>query len=480
MSLRSRLLAGVVTLVAVGLVGFDIATYAALRSHLMRRIDQQLRESQYPVAEELEARANFGHERSVRTVIPAGTWAQVLNADGVAVATLSKYREASDPPPELPTDLHLDDEERFLTVGSEGKGTLRHRLLAAPLRDGGTFVVAFPLRDVNKTLSGLVLIETVGTVAVVVVLGLLSLWVVKIGLRPLDQMTATAGEIAAGDLSRRIERADDHTEVGRLGLALNQMLGHIERAFAERTESEDRLRRFVADASHELRTPLTSIRGYAELFRQGAADRPHDLATAMRRIEDESARMGVLVDDLLLLARLDQGRPLEHAPVDLVALASDAVDDARAVSPDRTVTFETNGPAVVTGDEARLRQVAANLLVNAQVHTPEGTPVHVRVRTATDVAVLEVTDEGPGLMPEEAERIFERFYRADPSRTRTSGGSGLGLSIVAAIAGAHGGQATVDSDPGRGTTFRVELPVKRVHRTISATAQHDHRPEGPE
>jgi two-component system OmpR family sensor kinase len=200
----------------------------------------------------------------------------------------------------------------------------------------------------------------------------------------------------------------------------------------------------------------------------------------MRRIEDESARMGVLVDDLLLLARLDQGRPLEHAPVDLVALASDAVDDARAVSPDRMVTFETSGPVVVTGDEARLRQVAANLLGNARVHTPDGTPVHVRVRTTTDVAVLEVADEGPGLIPAEAERIFERFYRADPSRARTSGGSGLGLSIVAAIAEAHGGQAIVDSGPGRGTTFRVELPVNGALRAVTATAQDDHRPEGPE
>jgi two-component system OmpR family sensor kinase len=259
-----------------------------------------------------------------------------------------------------------------------------------------------------------------------------------------------------------VERADDHTEVGRLGTALNAMLGHIERAFAARTASEQRLRRFVADASHELRTPLTSIRGYAELFRRGAAERPHDLETAMRRIEEESARMSVLVDDLLLLARLDQGRPLEQESVDLVALASDAVDDARAVAPDRPITFETNGPVIVTGDEARLRQVTANLLANARLHTPEGTRVYVRVRSTPDGAQLEVADDGPGLAPDEAAHAFERFYRADPSRARAGGGSGLGLSIVAAIAAAHGGRATLDTGPGRPTTVRVELP--RVER----------------
>src|SRR5207244_4041144 len=229
-------------------------------------------------------------------------------------------------------------------------------------------------------------------------------------------------------------------------------------AFAARTASEQRLRRFVADASHELRTPLTSIRGYAELFRRGAAEHPDDLETAMRRIEDESARMSVLVDDLLLLARLDQGRPLEQEEVDLVALASDAVDDARAVSPDRPITFQTNGPVTVTGDEARLRQVTANLLANARVHTPEGTRVHVRVESTQEGARLEVADEGPGLDADEAAHAFERFYRADPARARAGGGSGLGLSIVAAIAAAHGGRATLDTGPGRGAIFRVELP----------------------
>ncbi|HSH62458.1 MAG TPA: HAMP domain-containing sensor histidine kinase, partial [Acidimicrobiales bacterium] len=331
--------------------------------------------------------------------------------------------------------------------------------------EDGALVVALPLREVQQTLRRLLVIEAVVTVAVLVLVGGVGFWVVRMGLRPLGQIEATAGAIAGGDLTRRIERDDERTEVGRLGRALNAMLGHIESAFAERTASEQRLRRFVADASHELRTPLTSIRGYAELFRRGASERPEDLSTAMRRIEEESGRMGVLVEDLLLLARLDQGRSLTRSPVDLVQVASDAVADLRVVDPDRPVSLECGdleggAGVVVDGDESRLRQVAANLLSNARLHTPSGTPVHVRVRASHATAALEVADEGPGLPPEQSQRVFERFYRADPSRSRASGGSGLGLSIVAAIAGAHGGNATVESTPGRGATFRVELPLE--------------------
>ena len=236
------------------------------------------------------------------------------------------------------------------------------------------------------------------------------------------------------------------------------MMQQIETAFAARAASEARLRRFVGDASHELRTPLTSIRGYAELFRRGAADRPEDLAKAMRRIEEEASRMGMLVDDMLLLARLDQGRPLERQPVDLTRITSDAVDDARAVAPDRPIDYSPNGAIVVPGDEARLRQVLANLLQNANRHTPPQTPVHVRVVDGADEAVIEVADEGPGIEGDDAGRVFERFWRSDPSRTRASGGAGLGLAIVAAIASAHGGRAEVQSTRGIGSVFRVHLP----------------------
>jgi two-component system, OmpR family, sensor kinase len=271
-------------------------------------------------------------------------------------------------------------------------------------------------------------------------------------------MGETAGAIAAGDLSRRVEPADDFTEVGRLGLALNSMLGQIEHAFDERTKSEARLRRFVADASHELRTPLTSIRGYAELFRRGANARPDDLAKAMQRIEEAAARMGVLVEDLLLLARLDQGRPLEYESVDLTRVAGAAVDDLRVTSPERTVNFESNGAVVVNGDEHRLRQVLANLLENARTHTPPNTPIDVRVGVAGDDALIEVRDEGPGMSAEDAARAFERFWRADPSRARESGGAGLGLAIVSAITEAHGGTAEVVTAPGAGATFRIRIP----------------------
>jgi two-component system, OmpR family, sensor kinase len=288
----------------------------------------------------------------------------------------------------------------------------------------------------------------------------LSLWLVRLGLRPLTGMRKTAEAIAAGDLSMRVAPADDRTEIGRFGQALNTMLGRIERAFAERQASEDRLRRFVADASHELRTPLTSIRGYAELFRRGAATRPDDLAKAMHRIEDEAARMGVLVEELLLLARLDQGRPVDRQPVDLTALARDAVADARVVEPARPLELDTNGPVRVTGDAVRLRQVLDNLLANVRTHTPPETAAAVRVRADDGHAVLEVADRGPGMSEDESARAFERFYRVDASRSRDSGGVGLGLSIVSAIVTAHGGEVQVRSAPGEGATFTVTLPLE--------------------
>jgi two-component system OmpR family sensor kinase len=250
------------------------------------------------------------------------------------------------------------------------------------------------------------------------------------------------------------------------------MLAQIEAAFRSQQASEsaaraseDRMRRFVADASHELRTPLTSIRGFAELYRQGAVPEPDDVARVMRRVEDEAARMGLLVDDLLLLARLDQQRPLERLPVDLLAIAADVVHDASALAPDRTVQLrvaDRGDPPVVLGDEARLRQVVGNLVSNAVAHTPAGTDVTVSLTTDghRSVAVLEVSDSGPGLAPADAARVFERFYRADPSRTRSGGGTGLGLSIVAALVAAHGGQVAVDTKVGRGSTFTVTLPLQ--------------------
>jgi len=270
-------------------------------------------------------------------------------------------------------------------------------------------------------------------------------------------MTSTARAIAAGDMRRRIRRTDERSEVGRLGSALNGMLSQIEAAFAERRMSETRLRRFVADASHELRTPLTSIRGYAELLRKGALTDDDAQRRAAERIEHEAARMGVLVDDLLLLARLDQGRPLERERVDLAKVAGDAVEGARASDPGRPVGAELEAGALVDGDAVRLRQVVDNLLANAAVHTPPGTPVKVRVARRGRWVDLEVADEGPGLAPEQAERVFDRFYRAAEARQRP--GTGLGLSIVAALAEAHGGTAAVHAEPGSGARFVVTLPA---------------------
>jgi two-component system OmpR family sensor kinase len=270
-------------------------------------------------------------------------------------------------------------------------------------------------------------------------------------------MAETAGAIAAGDLSRRVEPAEEGTEVGRLGLALNRMLGRIEEAFGKQRASEERLRQFVADASHELRTPITSIRGWAELFRRGASERPEDLAKAMARIEAEAGRMGFLVEDLLLLARLDRGKPLARGRVDLASLVARAVEDARAADPKRPLELRQDGPAIVEGDEVRLKQVLDNLLANVRVHTPPGTLTTVTLK-ADGEAVVEVADEGPGVPAEIADRIFERFFRADSSRGREKGGAGLGLAIASEIVRSHGGSLTL-APRERGTTFRITLPL---------------------
>jgi len=312
-------------------------------------------------------------------------------------------------------------------------------------------LLATPLAGVTGTLHRLLLIElfvTLGVLAGIVGLGL---WIVRLGLRPLAAIARTADLIRGGDLSHRVERAEPRTEVGKLGLALNTMLDRIE-------VSDSRLRRFVADASHELRTPLAAVRAYAELFSRGADKRPDDLARSMSGISRESERMSALVDDLLLLARLDEGVPLEREPVALAVLATEAVETARTVDPSRRIALEAE-PLVVLGDRVRLRQVLDNLLGNVRSHTPPGTPASVRLTRGNGSAVIEVLDEGPGMAPADLERVFERFYRTDGHRSRASGGAGLGLSIVAAIAEAHQGTVAASAAPGRGASFRVSLPL---------------------
>jgi two-component system OmpR family sensor kinase len=284
-------------------------------------------------------------------------------------------------------------------------------------------------------------------------------FVVRLGLRPLERIGETAGAIAAGDLSRRVSPAEERTEVGRLGLALNAMLARLERAFAERRASEDSLRRFLADASHELRTPLASIRGYSELFRTGAARDGENTEKAMRRIEEEAARMGLLVEDLLTLARLEEQRPIAHDPVDLAAIVADAADDARVTDRERRVDVDADGPAVVAGDAHQLRQLVGNLVRNALVHTPPGTPIELWLKRDEDELVLEVRDHGPGLPGDDHDVLFERFWRAEGGRERGKGGAGLGLAIVARVAEAHGGHVSAANASDGGACFSVQLPA---------------------
>jgi two-component system, OmpR family, sensor kinase len=489
LSLRARLLIGLVALGAVGLLVFGAVTYAEQRSFLYQRVDQQAVAAVDVVRVKLDAAGanvpgysppgtgrdgdhgggprpygeEFGGPLPRGAAPPPGTFAERRDGSGrvlsPAVRTTA-YGETARP--KLPAKIPLTvspQNPKAITVGSVGS-SLRYRVISVPTGDQpGTTVVAVPQREVDQTLHRLLRVEALVAAGVLAALAALAWSLVRVGLRPLDRMGETAGAIAAGDLSRRVSPATPKTEVGRLGIALNSMLGQIERAFADRQASEDRLRRFLADASHELRTPLSSIRGYAELFRIGAAASPEETAKAMRRIEDEAARMGVLVEDLLTLARLDEVRASVREPVDLAAVAGDAVDDARATAPDRAVDLVSDGPVTVIGDRDQLRQVVANLVRNALVHTPAGTPIELAVARGEDGATLTVRDHGPGLPTEDGGALFERFWRSEPGRGRGRAGAGLGLAIVAAIVDAHDGAVDAANAPGGGACFTIRLPL---------------------
>jgi two-component system OmpR family sensor kinase len=477
--LQVKLIVAVLALVAVALVLIGLASVAAVDGLLVGRLDGELQQ---------EARRSAGGPPPAMRGGPgpgrgprSPYLVQYRDRDGRLDKELeNELLQEGQQPPRVPDDAAWLDANagKAATVPATG-GDGRWRVAVQPLRDGsgGTVVVAASLDGVDSTIRQLRLIDLVVSVVVLLVLAGAGVAIVRASLRPLVEIEQTARAIAAGDLTRRVPERDPRTEVGRLGRALNTMLAQIESAFGARAaseasarRSEDRMRRFVADASHELRTPLTTIRGFAELYRQGAARDPAELDRLMRRIEDQAARMGLLVEDLLLLARLDTQRPLDRQPVDLLALAADAVNDARAVAPDRRIELVLGGddgdpstPPVVLGDDRRLRQVLANLVNNALTHTPAGRPIEVRVGASTldgrPGAAVEVVDHGPGLAPEQAERVFERFYRADPARSPADGGTGLGLSIVAALVAVHGGTVAVDSVPGRGARFRVVLPL---------------------
>jgi len=461
-SLRGRLLIGVISLVVLGLLISSAVTYLTMQHFLVQRLDDQLSNGRAAARGVL---GGPGPSRGASDQFPIGTVVELLAPDGSRVQEPLRYdfpSSTSNALPVIPKPLPASTEKSPAMVTLAGTGGVSHYRAAIWPEDsfhGNYVVLTIPMDDVLSTLNQLLQLEGLISAGVVVATAILALLIIRIGLRPLEKMGGVAQDIAAGDLSRRVEPATPKTEIGRLGLALNGMLSQIESAFAERTASNRRLRRFVADASHELRTPLTSIRGYSEMLRRGAAESPVDADLARRRIEEESIRMTGLVDDMLVLARLDQGRPLEMEPIDLQAIATDAVADARVVAPQRDINLASSGAVVVNGDDTRLRQVLGNLVRNALVHTPPQTPIDISLSTEDSIAKLSVMDHGPGLPAEDIDRIFEPFYRADPSRSRDSGGAGLGLSIVSAVVTAHGGHVTVRETQGGGATFEVDLPL---------------------
>jgi two-component system OmpR family sensor kinase len=474
LSLRARLLLGLVALVLVGVVVSDIATYAALKDFSYKRIDDQLLSGQNeavaavlpPGGDGSHGPGPGGHDGpGGQTSLPQGTYAAFVTPSGQVVtekqAVSGLNPTTTSAKPVLPKQLPNAGNDVASFHVYPGVGGVAHYETLVEYLDqaNGFLVIAIPLTEVDSLLQQLVSLEALIGALVLLATALMALLIVRFGLRPLGKMEQAAAAIAGGDLTRRVEPATSQTEVGRLGLALNAMLTQIEAAFAERTASNQRLRQFLADASHELRTPLTSIRGYAEMLRRGAERRPKDAALARRRIEEEAVRMTVLVDDLLLLARLDQGRPLARESVDLQAIARDAQADAQAVAPSRAITLEAPDPVLVTGDNMRIRQVVGNLVRNALVHTPAGTAVEIALAQQNGHAVLSVADHGHGLPSGVGARVFEPFYRADEGRSRDRGGAGLGLSIVAAVVAAHGGEVRTAQTPGGGTTFVVELPV---------------------
>ncbi|KJE21952.1 signal transduction histidine kinase [Frankia torreyi] len=521
MTLRLKLMAGLVALCALGLTIAGTASAFALRSYLYDRVDQQLGRAEVlgrlPVGTLLTRPSMLDRAGVQRALGPTDYLVEIRRPNGTVLRVAGS---ASPPPPATPlldvvgrsgvgpSDVGRSGAGGAGGVAGTGPGSSRRPVPFTVVSDheryravqrtfsGGTRVlVALPLRPVADTVRRLVRIElAVGAAVLAAVAALAWLWLTR-GLRPLRQMVDTAAAIAGGDLDRRVPAGPPSSETGQLAAALNAMLGQIQAAFAARVASQEQVRRFAADASHELRTPLTSIRGYADLLRAGMVP-PDEADQALRRIQQEAARMGDLVDDLLYLAHLDEQRPMRRAALDLADLVRDAVADLRAVAPDRPVRAELPASCPVLGDPDALRQLVGNLLTNARVHTPPDAAIEVRLRDVPPPAagsagsphpagpggsggrpepppgsggpmppggaVLDVIDHGPGLPPEVADHVFDRFYRAADSRAQGRGGSGLGLSIVAATAQAHGGRVEVTSAVGAGSTFRLILPPQPV------------------
>ncbi|MBQ0978842.1 MULTISPECIES: HAMP domain-containing sensor histidine kinase [unclassified Micromonospora] len=496
--LRVKLVASVLALVSGALVVISVSTAYFLHNYLVDQIDLELRDSAGRI-QSLTLTSNV--------VSLPSDYVIVLTSPSTGKVQAFRYDTSRFQTVDLPP--WPDDAAGFAAQEREQDGkprtvhardsSVRWRMLYTELPNGQMAAIGEHLTDVDSAVKRLAWIDLLVGGAVLIMLASVGAAIVRTSLKPLVEIERTAAAIAGGDLTRRVpdpEQGQEHptSELGRLSRALNAMLTQIEAAFTARAasetsarwaesaardaaasaqaseararRSEERMRQFVADASHELRTPLTTIRGFAELYRQGAARAPEQTAGLLRRIEDEAARMGLLVEDLLLLARLDRERPLSLTPVELPVLASDAVHAARAMAPDRRIDLEIepdSGPLVVSADDARLRQVIGNLVTNALTHTPPDAEIRVRLHSEPGgFAVVEVADTGPGLSPEQAERVFERFYRADAARTRRADGNtgtGLGLAIVAALVAAHHGSVSVAETPGGGATFRVRIPL---------------------
>jgi two-component system OmpR family sensor kinase len=506
-SLRARLVVAVGGIAVVALIIADVATYSALQSFLNQRIDQQLDRSHHGYEVALNGGRlipcapgtslfpltgdgapppgpspgggegfNAIQITAVEVRTPAGalvTAVETRNSSGALVSgqVCPAYQNGTAYTPLLPHTITgfstnaQGEKVSYFTAASTKAGGPSFRVRASTLDNGNLLILAQPLNDTASTLHQLLLIELAVTGGAVLVALVGGFWLVRLGLRPLRDMETTAESIADGNLTERVPGENESTEVGRLARTLNVMLTRIEAAFSARLASERRLRaseqqlrQFVADASHELRTPIAAISAYAELFERGASEQKEDLERLLGGIRTETARMEHLVADLLLLARLDEGRPMERHSVDLVALCAEAVHTASTVGPEWPVTFEASTPVEMVGDATRLRQVMDNLLANVRAHTPPGTRARVKVEPDDGQVVVTVADDGPGMDPEESEHVFERFYRSDPSRSRTHGGAGLGLSIVSAIVAAHHGTVAAEGRSGSGTTFTVRLP----------------------
>jgi len=476
-SLRNRLLVGVLLLSALGFIVSDFIAQNAIQKFLLQQVDQQL----ISVADGALMRVdragiqsdNEGIEKNGNSPVTAKAAETPLRSvpSSVSITLLDPFGNyvggvGGDLNAQQITDFVIGTLPASAAKYGNHPFTLEvpgtdFRVLARVLPSAlGSVFVAQSLSGVDETSNRLrVIFVFIGLIALFLI-AFASRMVIKIGLRPLVAVEETAEKIAAGDLSARLPDAKPDTEVGRLVSSLNAMLARIEESFAARTESENKLRRFVADASHELRTPLTAIRGFAELHRQGAVKGDAATSELVGRIENESVRMGALVEDLLMLARLDQSRELLNVPVNLTELVTEAVESARAAGPEHPITVNFPEEAFVLGDARKIHQVVANLLANARIHTPIGTPISISINGNEEGTTISITDAGPGLSPEDQARIFERFYRADPSRNRSNDeGSGLGLSIVDAVMQAHGGKVGVTSILGEGATFTVFFPL---------------------